>query len=780
MHYSSPPPIGYGLKKHAESALSHYLSAGLREEKHAIPPRRVTLPTEFAIAMEGGSLKMTRHLHRSDAEWAQVTRRLEQRERQQAAIAKLGLMALSGTDLSNLGTQAVHSIRDKLGVDFVAIFVLDVTARVLRLETGVGWTLATSHPPVLPAHKNCLLCHALRVNHPIIALDLQSDPRLSPAPLLVDHKVASAAACIIPGEPNTYGVLAAMTVRKREFSQDDVHFLQSIANVIASTHAQQQAQHTIAAKEKQLRELNQTLQQRVHTRALELKDREAWLQAMVETAVDAIVAIDDRGIIHSFNPAAQAMFGYAEREVLGNNVSTLMPSPHREAHDQYIQRYMAGGAPSIIGIGRDIEAQKKDGSVFPVHLSVSQFEVSGKLHFCGVIRDLTRERMVEEQLEHVKKIEAIGTLASGIAHDFNNLLMGIAGCANMALRKIPKEHAACHHMEEILAAAKRGTAVTRQLLNFSRKQSFHVQPINLPSVLRDLQPVYERLVGENISMRLSCASEQLFILADPAQIEQILLNLLTNARDAMPTGGSLCIRVHPAHLSQQKTSTPSAIPPGDYAVLGVQDTGTGIDVETQKRLFEPFFTTKEPDKGTGLGLSTVYSITSELHGYIEVDSSPDKGTTFSLYFPLIQPQSQPSRAKETTPSPTACTNNHTVLIVEDESLVRLTVAHFLRELGYKVLEAATPAEALKKNHSEKPIDILVTDVMMPHMEGQELAQQLRKLRPNLGVVFMSAFPKEDLVERDRIPTGATVLTKPFSQEDLDRAILGSLNRKNNH
>jgi two-component system, cell cycle sensor histidine kinase and response regulator CckA len=375
---------------------------------------------------------------------------------------------------------------------------------------------------------------------------------------------------------------------------------------------------------------------------------------------------------------------------------------------------------------------------------------------------------VEQELVQIKKMEALGRLASGIAHDFNNLLMGIMGCCKLAERKLAADSPARPYLEEMCAGAERGTTMTRQLLSFSRKRPDRARSISLNAVVRSASELLRPLLGEHIEMHLQLADEQPAVVADPSQIEQILMNLGSNARDAMRDGGRLLVETRPLTLSAVALSARPDKRPGAWVRLTVSDTGHGMDAATLAHAFEPFFTTKRGEQGTGLGLATVYGLVEQLGGFIQVESAVGRGARFSLFFPRV-------RAAEERPADPAhvraSTGPGTVLVVEDERLVRMTVCDYLKGGGYAVLAAASPEEALElASRQPGSIDLLLTDMVMPGMSGRALAEKLLARRPQPKVLYMSAYPAEWLVEHGYLEPGIDTLGKPFTGEVLLRHV----------
>jgi two-component system cell cycle sensor histidine kinase/response regulator CckA len=378
-------------------------------------------------------------------------------------------------------------------------------------------------------------------------------------------------------------------------------------------------------------------------------------------------------------------------------------------------------------------------------------------------RDRALERQIlEEQLRHSQKMEAIGQLAGGVAHDFNNMLTAILGYAELLTEQIGPDKPIGHDLQEIVTAAQRATSLTRQLLAFSRKQTIKPVALSLNAVVETLEPMLRRLITANVSIRTSLDPDTYAVLADKTQLEQVLMNLVVNARDAMPEGGTLTIETGNAALSASDFALHPGAAPGDYAVVSVADTGVGMTREVQQRIFEPFYTTKERGRGTGLGLAAVYGIVQQLSGNIRVESEPGQGSNFKIYLPRTTAAPIASMRRERVVAPVG---RETILLVEDESGVRSFARTVLTRFGYRVLEAQSSEQALEnlKGH-DGVVDLLLTDIMLAGMDGAELARRLAPGRPNLRVIFMSGYAEPALEQA--LPNGCDLLEKPFTAQTL--------------
>ncbi len=382
----------------------------------------------------------------------------------------------------------------------------------------------------------------------------------------------------------------------------------------------------------------------------------------------------------------------------------------------------------------------------------------------------------QERLRQVQKMEAIGRLAGGVAHDFNNLLTVITGYGDM-LRDLLGEHAEAREMvEEIRKAADRATTLTRQLLAFSRKQILKPRVLDLNVVVRDMDKMLRRLIGEDIELYLTPATAPLYVKVDAGQMDQLVMNLVVNSRDAMSNGGKLTLAVEHIRLPAAVPAHTSIIPPGDYAMLVVKDTGCGMSAEVMAHLFEPFFTTKAPGKGTGLGLSTVYGITQQSDGHIRVQSQPGMGTTFTIYLPLLQ--ATPSRPSVPVIAETSVPGSETILLVEDEEGVRKLARMTLEGRGYKILEARDGVEALERCRKYRgPLDAVVTDVVMPLLDGVDLVKHLKRRYPGVKALYVSGYTESAVVRHGLKDMTVAFLHKPFTAEELTTALRTVLDEK---
>jgi len=492
-----------------------------------------------------------------------------------------------------------------------------------------------------------------------------------------------------------------------------------------------------------------------------VEEREARLRSILETAPDAIITIDQAGIIQSFSRAAVILFGYAPGEVIGRNVSLLMDTPHREQHDAYIARYRRTGQKRIIGIGREVFARRKDGSVFPMHLSVGEVRYHDTHLFTGFIRDLTQRDRLEQELRQAQKMEAIGQLTGGLAHDFNNLLTVIS--ANLEMLETRIQNADDRELvNEAQEATTLGARLANRLLAFGRKQALDQKSASPNAMILDMEDLLRRSLGGAVQITLDLDKQLPPVFTDVSQFENTLLNLAINARDAMPKGGQLAIATRIVTIDQ---ADHPALPPGRYVSLAVSDTGTGMTPEIRERAFEPFFTTKETGKGTGLGLSMVYGFVKQSGGHVAIESKPGHGTTVSILLPAHEGTVAPKKKADGRRKSERAIRE-SVLVVEDDPRVRKVSVRRLKSLGYSVVEAAGGAEALAILNNGARVDVLFTDVIMPGMNGVELAEEVRARFPDIKILLVSGFAEPDTLKAGRLRTGAGWLQKPHTTQVL--------------
>ncbi len=487
------------------------------------------------------------------------------------------------------------------------------------------------------------------------------------------------------------------------------------------------------------------------------------LQATVEQSPDLVMITDCAGVLEYVNPAFEALTGYSREEVIGQTLGILKSEQQSgEFYEEMWDTVLSGRAFHGIVLNR-----KKNGETFILEKAITPLQSpEGKItHFISTGRDITNQRWLEGELQQAQKMDVVGRLAGGVAHDFNNLLMVISAYAELTLDSLEPENPLRQNVGEIVGAARRAADLTRQLLAFGRKQVQSLQLLDLNAVLREISRMLPRLIGEDIQLVLIPGPNLYKVTADPVQIEQVVMNLAANARDAMPRGGKLTIETANLLLDQTYSQQHATVPSGEYVLITVTDVGQGIAPEHLPHIFEPFYTTKKEGKGTGLGLATVYGIVKQSGGFVRVFSEPGMGTSFKIYLPRSQASARRSSTSNAAPdSPHGC---ETVLLVEDELAVRQSTLRFLAKNGYTVLEASDGEEALRVSREYcGTIHMMISDVVMPKMSGPLLAEHLSVERPHMKTLFVSGYAENTVLRHGEIDLSTCFLQKPFGLRTL--------------
>lgn len=498
----------------------------------------------------------------------------------------------------------------------------------------------------------------------------------------------------------------------------------------------------------------------------------ALLHAIFDAAVDAIVVTDEQGTIQRANAAACAMFQRDSSELLGQSVNTLMPEAMARMHNGFLQHHQETGETRIIGIGREVEGKRKDGTVFPVHISVGRSEVKGQLLFVGILHDLTQRNATQKALARSQRLEAIGQMTGGIAHDFNNLLTVVIGNLELLEKRISDDQ----HLDLIadaLDAAELGVDLTSRLMVFARKSDLKPQKVDLREICEDTLSILRRTLGPSFKITTSYQPDVDMVSVDPSQLQSALLNLALNARDAMEKGGELLISVSNVAIDDTYIAQETDIEAGDYVRLAVSDDGAGMSPEAQKRAFEPFFTTKSDKGGTGLGLAMVYGFVRQSGGHITLYSEVGLGSSFGLYFPALPADDLPLYPAEYDRNGMADigAQGTTVLVVEDNPRVRRLSVERVADLGFEVKEAENADIAFEMIRNGPQPDLVFSDLVMHgSMNGYDLAERLAEDYPHIRVLLTSGYASDVL--GGGLPNRAEhdILHKPYRQADLARRL----------
>jgi PAS domain S-box-containing protein len=509
-----------------------------------------------------------------------------------------------------------------------------------------------------------------------------------------------------------------------------------------------------------------------------LKRSEERFRGLLEDAPDAMILSSRHGTMLLINREGERCFAYHRDELIGEPLEKLIPTRYRERHREQCERFFAEGmgARSMPHKRLDLFALRKDGEEFPVEICLSPIVGREGVAVLSSVRDLTERRSLEQQLLQAQKMDAVGRLAAGIAHDFNNLLSVILAYASLALQDLTPDDPLRNDVGEIKKAGERAASLTRQLLAFGRKQVVQPKVINLNDVIAGMTVMLRRIIPENIDLVTRPTEDLMEVRADPVHMEQVIMNLVVNARDAMPHGGVLTIETANACLDVGRAKQRFGGAPGPHVVLTVSDTGGGMDEDTLDRLFEPFFTTKGPGKGTGLGLSTTHGIITQARGHISVSSLVGQGSAFKIFLPCSEPVS--GEAKPQRGDHAIRRGSELVLVVEDDDQVRAVACSILARNGYRLIEARSATEALVacEEHAGS-IDLLLTDVVMPNLSGPQLARDVVRRWPNVRVLYMSGYTDDAIVHHGVLDGEVILVEKPLTPQVLAAKVRQALDRR---
>jgi signal transduction histidine kinase/CheY-like chemotaxis protein/HAMP domain-containing protein len=667
-----------------------------------------------------------RVLEREEAEQTMLNRAL-----QQTVVAALGQFALISNDFDALLDQAVRFVAQTLEVEFCNVLELLPGREQLLLRSGVGWKDDNVGKATVEAGDGSYAGYALFNREPILVNDAHAETRFTNPPLLTEHGIVSGVTVAIATRKQPYGILGAHTARPRKFTGDEAHFLMSVATVLAMAA---ERQRTEAEMQK--------------------------LAAFARLNPNPVLELAADGMITYFNEAAMKLARSLNqnhpRQVLPPDIAELVHSCLTFSQmDTRLETHLDGRTLTW--------------SFHPVTAS--------QVVHCYV-KDITNDLNMEAQLRQSQKMQSVGQLAAGVAHDFNNMLTIIQGHSGRLMAKPNLPMDLFDSAQAIYFAAERAAGLTRQLLMFSRKNVMQPRALDLREIVGNLTKMLQRLLGETVTLKFNPLKELPLIEADAGMVEQVIMNLSVNARDAMSIGGILTISTTPVEITETYVQTHPEARVGTFVCLRVTDTGCGMDAITINRIFEPFFTTKEVGKGTGLGLATAYGIVKQHFGWIQVASELGVGSTFEVFFPASG-QAVKSVVEETDPAAFVRGGDETILVVEDEPVLRDMARLILEEHGYHVLEAPSGREAFGVwNQHQDDIDLLLTDMVMPEgVSGVDLAQKLMAKKPRLKVIFTSGYTMDDVSGEFLAHNNAQFLQKPYTRTTLAHAVRKKLDEQ---
>jgi PAS domain S-box-containing protein len=696
------------------------------------------LAGQAAVAIENAQLYEQAQRYATELEQRATERR--EAEALQAAIYRISEAATSTNTLDELYRSIHHIVAELMPANNFYIAQYHEAKDLLSFPYFVD---EVDPPPEPKKLGRGLTEYVLRTGTPLLAspetfeeLVRQDEVELIGAPSIDWLGVP------LKAGKKTLGVLVVQTYTEGvRYSEKDKSILQFVSTQVAMAVERRRAAEALRTSEERYREL-------------------------VENANDIIYTHDLEGNLTSLNATGERITGYTRADILKMNIRDVVPAEQIDKVRQMIERKLGGETPTTY----ELEVLAKDGRRLPLEVSTRLlFQAGRPAGVQGIARDLTQRKELEEQLRQAQKMEAVGRLAGGIAHDFNNLLAVLMGYSELMMERLAPGDTLHKSAQEISKAAERAATLTRQLLAFSRKQMLAPTVLDLNVVLSEMEDLLRRLIREDVKLRVVPGAGLWRIKADRGQLEQVILNLALNARDAMPHGGQVTIETQNMQLDAPYTRRHPVVQPGSYVLLAVSDTGVGISAETQAHIFEPFFTTKEKGKGTGLGLATVYGIVKQSGGYIWVYSETGRGTTFKIYLPQVMEHVEESKLAPVAEAPIRATE--TILLVEDEEGVREVAREFLESMGYQVLETKSPTDAMRLAQVHpKEIHLLLTDVVMPEMGGRDLAERLQRVRPRMKVLYMSGYTDDAIVHHGVLDPGTPFLQKPFARGALERKV----------
>lgn len=681
-----------------------------------------------------------------------------------ASLLELGLDLARAPAMSALLQAAGQGARNAIGASYSAVGILSGEGPQLAYYSLSGVGPEVTERISLSAFSGALFRSIVHDKEARSAFSAFSEPEGLDLP--ADHpRIRSFLGAPLRVGDRVHGwIYVADKLDSLAFSEQEAQILMALAAYVAVAYENAQRFHTIEERTRRLEE-----------EVAERKRAEERFRMLVETAPTGIIIADSKGRIVDVNLHSLNMFGYERSELVGQLMEVLLPEKLQSVHQQHRAAYAEHPHARPMGLGMDLFGRRKDGTEFPVEISLGPLATRGEMLISAAVVDITTRKKMEERLRVSQRMEAIGKLAGGVAHDFNNLLTVIMGCCDAISMELSGDHPAMARMETVKKAASSAADLTRQLLAFGRKQILQPQVVEPGKIVGGIAKMLARLIGEDISLTIKIEPEAGQVSADQGQLEQVLVNLAANARDAMPGGGKLLIEVANADLDEAyKKLHPPAIP-GSYVVISVTDTGCGMDSKTQSQIFDPFFTTKELGKGTGLGLATVYGIVKQSGGYIWVYSEIAKGTVFKVYLPRVKQTT--CAAERLDPDGPPQRGSETILLAEDSASLREIAQEYLQSLGYTVIEAGSGKEAFQRSEAfGGEIHMLLTDVVMPEMGGRQLAEAIAAKRPIIKVLYTSGYTDDAIVRQGVLEPGIAFIQKPYRPRALARKVREILDR----
>ena len=750
------PEVRDGLEGYLNEIKRHGVAKGLMFVQTKTGEKRI-LEYNNTLRTEGVSAPIVRSMTHDVTERVRVEKSVKQLSQENAIIAEIGRVISSTLEIEEVYEQFAKEVHKLILFDAIAINMINYEEGTVTVPFVSEIGIPGCQPGEVLPLAGSVTGKVMQTRSGLIIQPEDREELKDQFPTLLtafDKGLRSLMVVPLIYKDHVIGTLHFRSVKSKVYSEKDLQLAASIGNQVAGAIANAKLFNERKRAEEALRQ------------------SEEKYRTILENIQDGYLEVDLAGHLTFVNNAECRNLGYTSEKLIGMNYRQYTDeTTARKLYQTFNGVYRTGESLKVL----DVEVIRKDGTKAVNEISVSLIRDSeGKpIGFRGVSRDVTERKRAEEematlqeQLRQSQKMEAIGKLAGGVAHDFNNLLTVIQGYSELILKGLNSDNRLCQDVREILNASERASSLTRQLLAFSRKQVLQPKVLDLNLHVSNMDKMLRRMIGEDIELVTLLAKDLGRIKADPGQIEQVILNLAVNAKDAMLSGGKLTIETANVELDENYVRSHIIVTPGSYVILSVSDTGVGMTPEIKERIFEPFFTTKEKGKGTGLGLSTVYGIVHQSGGNIWVYSEPGLGTTFKIYLPRIEEGTASLRPAAVSTKPLG--GSETILLVEDEEMVRKLACTVLEKNGYRVLEAPNGEEALRiaQEHSAKQIHLMITDVVMPRMSGRELADCLESVRPEMKVLYMSGYTDDAIIHHGVLDPGIAYIQKPFAPDVL--------------